>query len=364
MPDKLLCHHCNQSVLVEGYDPSIFIGIRIQCHKCHGFTETPGLPAGEILPRPVVSFGKEGGYPITTVEVPSGIILTSDQEVEKQSELTKPRTIDGSFQLSEAGISEIEKEYDRWSNGALVKQTLSVRRAMSAGHSGASEFPFAWACQYLRRRLDEGGAMPTLKADRVSLRALLGFNHFIRSWGHHPRLPEIGRSFAGASSFWHNINQLAVASYLSARGNNVGIGLTTTNGQPSADLYLRIDSLNKLHIEVKAPAALHWPTADAPNSRLIEKVTAKSLRSAAGQLNRGRRGVLVLGTCLDQPNFESDLAEGIQKALRSKGRDHRGVAAVSGVTSNLHALHNRYSIVFQFSSHANPHYDGDNPVKI
>src|SRR5262249_38941136 len=46
----LVCQ-CGESVLIQGYLPANFIGIRIRCARCGEVTTTPGLAEGDILPR-------------------------------------------------------------------------------------------------------------------------------------------------------------------------------------------------------------------------------------------------------------------------------------------------------------------------
>ncbi|MGK9235647.1 hypothetical protein KXS07_03900 [Inquilinus limosus] len=366
---NLMCLNCNESTLIDGYHPDNFLALRIKCSRCGHVTETPSLVDNEILPAKLMSLGDSGVYRLSdTAESYEDLALTCHQEIQRVNRLMGPRSAPPNTPVTADTIENLISEYNIWSGNSFDSQLASVQRAVAAGHLGYSEFPFAWACLRLRRAVSERSVDLRNPLDAIALRAVLSFGEVAQAWGHHPRIHEIGRSLVGAGTFWHNVIQLAVAAYLFSIGNPVNINLAATDGTRVSDLYIRSSVNSRLGLEIKTPSGLCWPADATIKQAEIERIVNKQLKSAKGQINKRNNGVLIIGSVLVGTDISDKLGYAIQKILNSKGRDHRGVAAVIGFSSAASAFikSNRqlFSIKYKFATATNPHYLGDNPIQI
>jgi hypothetical protein len=300
----------------------------------------------------------------STCDVPAKAVFTCDQEIEREQVLTRPRPNGGGgalLPLSEARIASVEVDYDKLTGGHFQRQSASRRRGDVV--RDAEEFPVAWACGHLRRRLAQG--MPTLSNDAADAAALLcaaNLRRLVAVWGHHPRFTVLGQTFRGAKSFHHNAALFAVADYLFQQGNRIGLAIPIGNGARTPDLYTRIGRAGKLHVEVKAPQALHWPGATASDVQTITAIVKKQLHGSRGQLSRRQRGVLVISTGITDPGFGDRLQAGIAQALASKGYNYRGVAAIVGMAPLATFPFELSGLGCRMIPVRNPAYDGVNPV--
>jgi hypothetical protein len=364
---SLVCG-CQGSVLVEGYRPENFVSVRIKCFVCGQITSTPGLPPGEILPSRIVTLGADGRFLLSsTLEMREHVVVTCDKEIEFEQSSTRPRKpADENISIDLNLIDQVEAEFGRIIGArALEHQCSAVRRAMKHGHSGADEFPLAWGCLWLRNWLaQEAGGWRLDAPFMAATTYLLAFRHFAAAWGHHPRFATISQSFAGGRFFHHNIAQFAAASYMIEHGNRVGLAIPEGGSQRTADLYTRTAPGEVLHIETKAPQALQWPNAILGDRHAIGQVVLKALKTAKGQLNRKKKGILVVAANVNVPHFDQQLHAGIRSAIHAKGRDHRGVAAVVGIVPTITVAGSPLKLAhgYTFVPILNPHFDGENPV--
>lgn len=353
--------------LIESFDPDAFLRVAIQCYNCGTISETPTLPAGEILPsRPVVLGSKRGYFLGSTVDAVLGVAVTCDQEFAKAQSSTAPRTTGHpDFVLSIDGIKQVEAQYDALIRGKFRSQQQSLKRYPVDDPSGILEFPFAWATDHLRQRLSTG-QIDLLKSETATaLGWIEAFRHVTSIWGHHPRFAATATTFA--ASFLHTVPQLIVAAHLWDAGNQVGLAVSSEKGTPSPDLYIRPRVGEIFHIEVKAPRRLQWnPKLNLPRED-ISKAVVTALENSRHQINSKRRGLLVISSSLMHPALPSELEFEIHRALKRIGRNRSGVAAVVSI-SPVSAGMTRVAAGIQFGTKyalrvtKNPHFAGDNPV--
>jgi hypothetical protein len=91
-------------------------------------------------------------------------------------------------------------------------------------------------------------------ADVYALKSVVAFNHFVKTWAHHPRFREISGSLGIAKVFNHHIAALSTVSYLMRAGNSITLAQQSEHGR-TADLYVLVGA-EKINVEVKAPRAL------------------------------------------------------------------------------------------------------------
>lgn len=359
---KLNCNNCG-AVLIDNYCPENYIAIRIQCFGCERVTETPMLQDGEVLPTPIATLGREGHFKLLgPIDVPRGVTLTIDAEIEREASLTHPRLIPSlSTPIDESLLAAIEAIYDRLTGGMMSRQQKSVLNSIAHGNNLAPEnHPLVWSIVHLRRCLAARLVDVSDPADAYAVAAILAFRHCVATWGHHPRFEAIARSFASPISFNHNVALFIGAAMFIQAGNRVGLALTRPS-QRTPDLYVRSMG-HIIWIEVKAPRELHWPrgiTTDA----LIEASVIATLKRLRGQLDRENQGILLVSSWIADSRFTDQLDSAISAVL-SKGAASSGVMGVARLVPSIVAQMPRtaqpFNVTVNYSINyiSNPRYAG------
>lgn len=328
-------HHldcrCGRSRLIERYRPDCFVRVAIQCFECGEVTETPTLPPGEVLPRPLLTFGDIGSYFLgATVEYDPQIAMTCDSEIARSSVETSPRFGSSPFSLSEAGLDSLAAIYDELSGGKLQSQTASVSRARSAGNAGESEFAFVWALHTLRECIGRSVVDLDDPATLTALMWLHSFNHVHSTWSHHPRYWAVARGMTNAKSFVHTLTQFIVAGYLHRVGNRIGLGTEDNAGKPNPDLYFRLDPSQNMYLEVKAPSFLAWGAAKQLTEEFLRSEAKKHFKRKT-QISRSHHGLLVYASSILHPDVPGRFEALMRNHLRTSGRERSGLAGMVAV---------------------------------
>jgi hypothetical protein len=151
--------------------------------------------------------------------------------------------------------------------------------------------------------------------------------HLMARWEHHPLFSLMSKAMV--LEYPHAITQLTAASYMADHGNEIGFtDLTDLNGR-SPDLFLNLNCLQRVSIEVKAPADLQWPN-ECPSSNRIEKIVLKQLQKAKGQLTGELGGIVVLGASWLTKGAETSF-EAVVADLVKRGKVSSKISAVVGV---------------------------------
>lgn len=317
--------------LIENYDEDAFLRVSLFCFPCDTTTETPGVPEGETLPRTLVNLGAKGeNYLITeTIDVEPGVGFTSDEEILKVQTATSPR-----WYASSTGrpglrewLAELEGLYNEVTGGALTKQLASLARHQANRETGAREYPFAWALRRLSGQPSSTIATRMRTDEWTAYLWLTQFEGAVRMWAHHPRFRLVGETIA--SSFLHTTAQLIAAAALHRSGAAIGFPSETVPNQGNPDMYVRQDTKQRLHLEVKAPKELQPLDPlqpPAPSHAELEKTFRKSVKGSSHQINRTRPGYLVIASSvLVQP----DLAQAaLERSVRAEGRTRTGLTGL------------------------------------
>lgn len=356
---------CGQTLIAE-YDPESYVSVGIQCFRCKHVSITPHLPQGEVFATSVVSLGTDGAYLLgSTVNVPPGAIITTDQEIEKEIALTAPRQDLIKFELSEEGISRICDIYKSATGVDLDKQIKTVGRL---GEAAATIFPFAWSICHLAQRIEKN-ILDIRKSDTAT--ALLWvrqFCHVVGTWQHHPRFKVVAAGLGKPRSFLHTSTELIAAAYLYHAGNRVGLSLEDKINEPNPDLYVRGVQGGKFYLEVKAPEPLQWSNKAGVDPAIIYKSVKSSIKKSTRQINKSRRGILIISSSLIYDGSSKILEGAIERAVKADGRNHKHLAAVVGVVPqdyNVGTPSNgamNMSVSYNFSVTLNEHFSGENPV--
>jgi hypothetical protein len=363
--ERFCCTKCSH-ILIEHYIRDDYASIGIKCFKCGEISRTPSLVLGEVFSASTVTLGDKGTYLLgSTVNTRSGVILTCDQEIQREIAATAPKEDPSLWNLTPEGLKSIAAKYDAISNRQLEIQRKIVERL---GASAIKTLPFAWAISHLEKCLCN--KIIETRADTVT--ALMWLNmfwHVVNIWEHHPRFLTVARGLTVPKSFLHTSAQLLTAAYLYRAGNRVGLSLEDKHGEPNPDLYIRVAERGKLFLEVKAPEALQWGGEDSISTELIETAVKTCVKKSGAQINRSHHGVLIISSSCVASHYPEMLEKAIQKAINSKGRDHRSLAAVVGLSPRSISFTKKndstldFNIEYHFSVTLNKYYNGENPVR-
>ncbi|ELA9373403.1 hypothetical protein QUO16_004737 [Vibrio parahaemolyticus] len=360
---NLICPNCNESVLIENYLASCFVGIGLKCFKCSHVTWTPSLAAGDVFPKTTITLGNKGAFLIgSTVTNEKDVVMTCDQELEKVHKPTASRDKEP-FELTVENLDKLSLELDLLSGGGFQKHLESAERSIKHKNPYFRENPLAWAIQLLKHQL----AKETISLDRsglVAISMIQGYQDVLYRWRDHIHFPSMAKELCGY--FYHSLIQLISASYLMDHGNNIALNLTSDEeGERSADLYLKLSGRDKLFIEVKAPESFEWTNEQVGNGK-IKKTIEKCLSKSRGQLDEIKPGILIIGTSCLSPEFLPEIERTVKKVLKNKGRSYSGVAGIGVV--GLESISSGFGAASKFSTSykvfvsRNPYYFAENPI--
>jgi hypothetical protein len=355
---------CGQSILIKGYLPENFLGIRIKCFRCGAITATPRLPEGEILPRSAVGIEPNAIPVVVPAGIRRGAVLACKDAIVRSYALTRPRDAPAEATvLSRAMLESTAREYDRLSGGCLVAHMEASPPAMGTVQG---DYPFAWAILRLRQRIDQPG-WSWLRQNEDALAAMLvvAMQDFLHCWGQHPSLGRLASPLAERGRFLRTMTTFATAKLLFDAGNRVGFAPPTPG---HTDLQLRFSTPDSepLSLAMLAPDALQWEERDGRSPQVIRSAVVEALASARGRVNSRNPGVVVLSVSILLPDFDQALVDGIHAAFRAVGRRHRGVAAVSAIMPKVLPAGepDRVGFGYAFYPIRNPHFTGENPIRL
>ena len=352
---------CGQ-ILIEHYDKDNYASIGIQCFRCAEITWTPSLPLGEVFAGHVVSLGDKGKFLLgSTVNARSGVVLTCDQEIKREIEATAPRENSAPLALTTEGLQSLVAEYDGIVRGKYAVQQKIVNRS---GMSSIKTFPFAWSIAHLEECIQAGSIDLNRKETLTALIWLHTFSHVVGTWKHHPRFQIVARDLGKPKSYLHTSSQLIAAAYLYRAGNRVGLSLENKKGEPNPDLYVTGIGQSKFYLEVKAPEALQWGGDGTISIEQITNTVESCIKGSKDQIKRTHPGVLIISSSYVSNHFPELLEKSIQKGLKFRGKHHKHLAAVVGLSPIGMSITNQGKIDsgFRFSTTLNDHYEGTNPI--
>lgn len=366
---QLRCVNCEDSILIEGYNPDSFVGLSIRCSECMEITTTPHLEIGEILPRSLLVCKDPDGQGFKSTRlIPSGTAVTSHEQLAREQSLVHPRSPVPAFDMSNATMHFLDSEYDRVGGGSLHKQAKALHRHVAQKDWGNAlrNYPYLWSCGRLRRMQRLQTSFRPLRdfADAAAITNLEVFHKFIRTWGHHPRLNALSNDFMTRAGFHHAMTVFACLREFYLRGIKVGIAPPVGNGSRTADLYIRQGVGQKYYLEIKVPLAFRYPECLSLNTATICDSAMKSLQDAKKQIGSSKPGILVLSINFVMPQNIDGIRSGLRQAIDRIGRDYLDVAGIlllhprfeTCYISSPTRVDFGHSCIFQ----SNPHFNGDN----
>ena len=343
--EDLLCR-CGQ-LLIKGYLPGNFLSIRIRCFRCGEVTETPGLPEGEILPRHATGIEPNQLPALETSTIARGAVLACRQEILRCYALTQPRELpDDALHLTRELVDQAAADYQRIAGAPL-----------------APDHPLGASVARLREQIDKPDwAWLHHNDDAIATLHVAAMHHLMRCWGQHPLLPRLAAGLTNADAFLHLMSSFATAKLLHDAGNRVGFS-------PSAGdvaLHFTTPAGEPLSLALLAPDALQWRARERLGPRALLDAINDAMAAAKGRVNRARPGMVVLSATLWQQEFDQMAVDAIHAAFQASGRRNRGLAAVAVVMPKVLPAKFLHQVGFGYAFYpiANPHFGGDNPIRI
>jgi hypothetical protein len=356
-PDDLTCR-CGQSVLITGYLPGNYLGIRIKCFRCGEVTETPGLPEGEILPHWAALVVPQAMPAVSSLGVARGALVACATASARAYELTRPRSLpDVPLGLTRQLVDQAAEVYDRLTGGQLLAQ---IEASVGASGDDLGSYPFAWSVHRLRERIDlPDWSWLYQNDDALAAIHVVAMHNLVQSWGHHPLFARLAAQAGEAGQFLRTVCTFATAKLLYDAGNRVGF---------SDDLTLHFTTAldEPLSLALLEPPLLQWPERERCTPSAMKDAVIEAIGSVQSRVNRLRPGLVVLAVSVWDPNFDQMLVDAIHAALQVVGRKHRGVAAVAPIMpKGLPAgAPDRIGFGYTFYPILNPRFFGQNPIRL
>ncbi len=371
----LVCSNCKNFVLIRRFRPENFLSIRIKCPKCGNIHETSGVPAGEILPKSLLNLDEVWQYGTVendkrafinrTILVPPTLAVALDGAIRKTIETNYPRKVSPlQMTLGKEFVETSKDEFRRVAGHNFDRRIARAERARQHRNSLAGKDPFPWACAHLHHRLVEDyDSVLHTNADIWAVNVLTTFGHVVDVWSHHPRFLDLARTFTEQGHYHHNIAQLIYAASCWENGVGVGLALPETEGERTADLYVRTMVGERFPIEVKAPQAFFYPNINLQSVDSVTNTILDAVRSARGQISATNKGIVLIAAQEICPGFKDLFYQGLSKASQLTSRQN--VAGISGILQEF-PLYNSVSrkipgSSFSYQNYANPNFPGENP---
>jgi hypothetical protein len=311
---------CGQSLLIAGYEPRNFLGIAIQCAACGRITETPGLPQGAPPPPAVTVVEREAENPPAAIT--SDTVLISREEIERLAALYQPRSTDtDSHVISDALLDDVEFQQRRWTGEPLDPLPTSYK-----------EQALAWAVAHFRGRLrDPEWTSFADENDIVAVTIVAAFRDLFASWVHHPLFGAMVNTAAVQGFSLHAMALFGAAKSLASAGNRVGFVPTQGPRPRIVSFQLVLGGQERMSVIVNRFDGFAWPDRPQGTPQTVRAAVIEAMASVQGSINRLRPGMLVLSGGASHAGVEQLLIDGITAAVGSRGKRHRGLAAMAAI---------------------------------
>jgi hypothetical protein len=265
--------------------------------------------------------------------------------------------------LSHSVLETTAAAYDRLADGRL---TAHMAASPAAGGSAQGDHPFAWAVARLRQRIGSPGwSWFQQDDDAMAAMYVAALHHLLHCWGQHPRFAALASPLAERAQFLPTVTTLATAKLLFDAGNRVGFALPAA-GRHGPQLHFTTPLGTPLSLAILAPDALQWRQRHRRSPQVAQAAVVDAAAAARGRVNSRNPGIVVLSASILQPDFDQLLVDSIHAAFRAIGRQHRGVAAIAAIMPKVLPAGSPDRVAFGYAFYPirNPHFAGDNPIRI
>jgi hypothetical protein len=351
------------NILIEGFQPTQFLGVGIQCARCGAVTTTPPLPDGRMLPPFVITAQPSAEPRVGAMKVPDRVALAGRAEMDRLGTLFRPATPEDSvYQVSPELLDRAEAAFERHVGGALPVVDADPANAFA----GVRDHALAWAVRHLRARLqDESWACMQDAPTANAVTHVAGFMHFVATWSRHPLFPAMAATAGDRGCSLHGLALFAAAHSLALMGNRIGFDEPT--GYPARingfNLATGQTSVARVHLTVfdrfEFPFGQPWDHASLRAAVLDVVAGSQNL------INLRNPGLLLLSPGTTLPGYDEALIEAVKAALLSLGRKNRGLMAVAPIVLRLQALPDPHAARFGYGLFPvrNRRYSGEAPAQ-
>lgn len=364
--DATLACACG-NVLIQGYVPSRFVAVAIQCARCATITETPPLADGELPPRSAIIAGPSSEPRTTAMTVPPDLRMIGMAEMARWQALFQPRTpADSAYTISPALLDDVAATYERLAGERLAGGALpAVPTEGDNPFAGLRDHPLAWAVRHLRRRTAGPWACMEDAPTANAATHVTGFLHFVATWSAHPLFPAMVATAAGKGFSLHGLAPFAAAHCMIMMGNQIRI--PEPLGYPG-----RIDGFglatgphDSVNVDIAVFDKFDFPFGAKWDQASLQAAVSDAIAAAQGRINLRNPGVLVLSPGTALAGFDDALITAIQTAVAAQGRQNRGLMAVVPVVLRLQPLPDPHAIRFGYGFFPVPnrHYRGESLLR-
>lgn len=341
------------AVLIERFRPAQFLGIGIQCARCGAVTTTAPLPAGDMLPRALITAEPTAQPRTTPMTVPADAAVVGRTEMDRLGTLFRPATPpDTVYHISAALLDQAAAAFEGHLGrplptveGHLSRPLPAVEAAPSDAFAGLRDHALAWAVRHLRARIQDPSW--ACVEDAPTANAVLhvtAFLHFVATWSRHPLFPVMAETADERGFSLHGLALFAAAHSLAMAGNR--IGFQKPSGFPNRiggfDLAVGATEVVSVLIDVfdrfEFPIGRPWDHAD------LRAAVADVVSAAAGRINLRNPGLLLLSPGTTLAGYDEALIEAVKAVVPSLGRKNRGLMAVAPIVLRLQPMPDPHSI--------------------
>jgi hypothetical protein len=361
--DEMLACRCG-NILIEGFRPSQFLGVGIQCGRCGATTNTAPLPADRMPPAGLIVAEPSAEARFEAMRVPAGVAVVGRCEMERLGTLLRPNTPPcATYRITSILLDETEAAFWRHTGGGLPM----IGADPADLFAGLREHALAWAVRHLRGRIRDGSwacieDVPTANA----VTHVAGFLHFVATWSGHPLFPAMVTTAGDRGFSLHGLALFAAAHSLAMMGNRVGFREPTEpfGRIEGFDLATGATDVIRVHMDVfdrfEFPFGRKWDPAG-----LLAAVSGM-VAAARGRINLRNPGLLLVSPGAALAGYDEALIEAVKCAVQAQGRKNRGLMAVAPIVLRLQVTADPHAVRFGYGLFpiSNQHYKGDRPSQI
>jgi hypothetical protein len=247
-------------------------------------------------------------------------VLISREEMERLAALYQPRPTDTNpLAITDALLDDVEERQRTWTGEALDPSLGRYK-----------DHALAWAVAHFRARLREPDWPGfTEDTDMVAVTVIAAFRDLVASWGHHPLFGAMMGTAAVQGFSLHAAAMFGAAKSLASGGNRVGFMATEGPSPRIVSLRLVLGSQDQMSVAVNRFNRFEWPDGANATPQTVRAAVIEAMASVQGSINRLRPGMLVLSPGAVEGTLEQMFVDGVNAAIGSHGKRHRGLAAVS-----------------------------------
>jgi hypothetical protein len=360
--DGTLACACGNT-LIEGFRPTQFLGVGIQCARCGSVTTTAPLPEGKMLP-PGLSVAEPSAEPrFRAMQVPAGVAVVGRAEMDRLGTLFRPATpADSTYLVSSELLDRAEAAFELHGGAALP----SVEADPFDAFAGSRQHALAWAVRHLRTRIqDESWSCMEVAPTSAAVSHVAAFLHFVATWSRHPLFPAMVATAGDRGFSLHGLALFAAAHSLAMMRNRTGFQEPMEYPARIDGFDLAVGSADVVRVHMDVFDRFEFPYGRAWDHGGLRAAVADVVAAAQGRINLRKPGLLLLSPGVALLGYDEALIEAVKAAVQSLGRKNRGLMAVAPIVLRIQRLADPHAVRFGYGLFPviNRHYSGEGTVQ-